>query len=83
MLEASVDDIDKPVLTEDELWGYLHFDEGLPVTRRSIKHAVIRREIIPTRLGNCNFFSKRDGLAWITSRRQTGTYRVAKPAVAR
>ncbi|WP_231986405.1 hypothetical protein [Mycobacterium sp. E2479] len=72
--------MDKPVLTEDELWEYLHYDEGLPVTRRSIKHAVIRREIIPTRLGNSNFFSKRDGLHWIASRRQTGVYRVKSPA---
>jgi hypothetical protein len=75
-----VDDMNKPVLTEVELWEYLHYDEGLPVTRRSIKHAVIRREIVPTRLGNCNFFSKRDGLDWIASRRQTGVYRAKSGA---
>ena len=46
--------MDTPVLTKDELWEYLHHDEGLPVTRRTIKHAVIRREIVPTRLGNSN-----------------------------
>jgi len=40
--------MDTPVLTEDELWEYLHHDEGLPVTRRTIKHVVIRREIVPT-----------------------------------
>jgi hypothetical protein len=62
-----VDDMDTPVLTEDELWEYLHHDEGLPVTRRTIKHAVIRREIVPTRLGNSNYFSKRDGLQWVES----------------
>src|SRR5258708_18434508 len=57
--------MDTAVLTEDELWDYLHHDEGLPVTRRTIKHAVIRREIVPTRLGNSNYFSKRDGLQWV------------------
>lgn len=75
-----MDDMDKPVLTENELWEYLHCEQGLPVTRRSIKHAVLRREIVPTRLGNCNFFSRRDGLDWIVSRKQTGTYRAKSGA---
>lgn len=39
-----MDDMDKPVLTENELWEYLHCEQGLPVTRRSIKHAVLRRD---------------------------------------
>jgi hypothetical protein len=38
------------------------------VSRRAIKYAVLRREIIPTRFGNGNYFSKRDGLEWIKSR---------------
>jgi hypothetical protein len=73
-----MNDDEKPVLTEDELWEYLHYDEGIPVTRRTVKWAVLRREIIPTRLGNTNFFSKRDALNWLTSRRQTGVYRAAE-----
>jgi hypothetical protein len=68
-------DDEKPVLTEQELWEWLHFDEGLPVTRRAIKYAVLRREIQPYRIGRGNFFSKRDGLAWIKSRKQSGVYR--------
>ena len=73
-----MDDDEKPVLTEDELWEYLHYDEGIPVTRRTIKWAVLRREIIPTRLGNKNLFSRRDGVVWLISRRQPGPYRASE-----
>ncbi|GFG67912.1 hypothetical protein MKUB_54020 [Mycobacterium kubicae] len=68
------------MLSEDELWEYLHHKEGIPVTRRTIKWAVLRREIVPTRLGNKNLFSKRDALNWLASRRQTGPYRAPKAA---
>ncbi|WP_231975918.1 hypothetical protein [Mycobacterium sp. E2462] len=64
-------DLDRPNLTEEELFEYLHNSEELPVTRRAIKYAVMRREIVPTRLGNRNYFSKRDGLEWIKSRKAT------------
>lgn len=73
-----MDDVERPNLTEQELWEFLYYDEDLPVTRRAIKHAVLRREIIPTRLGNGNFFSKREGLNWIASRRQPGVYRAPR-----
>lgn len=63
-------DLDKPVLTEEELWEYLHYDEGLPITRRTIKHAVINRELVPYRLGGKNLFTKRSGLDWVSSRLQ-------------
>lgn len=69
--ETTVDELDKPVLNEEALWEFLYFDEGLTsVTRRSIKMAVINREIVPTRIGCSNYFSKRDGLDWVTSRKQ-------------
>ena len=58
------------LLTEQELFEYLLYDQELPVTRRTIHYAVIRREIVPTRLGNGNYFSKRDGLEWIRSRKR-------------
>lgn len=70
-----MDEDEKPVLTEQELWEYLHYDEGLPVKRRAIKYAVLRREIEPTSLSGGNFFSKRDGLDWVKSRKQPGVYR--------
>lgn len=70
-----MDEDEKPTLTEHGLWRYLHCDEGLPVTRRAIKYAVLRREIQPTRLGGGNFYSKRDGLDWVKSRKQSGVYR--------
>lgn len=62
-------DLDRPNLTEQELFEYLRDNEELPVTRRCIKYAVMRREIVPTRIGNGNYFSKRDGLEWIKSRK--------------
>jgi hypothetical protein len=58
-------DLDKPNLNEQQLFEYLRHDEGSPVTRRSVKYAVMRREIIPTKIGRSNYFSKRDGLDWI------------------
>lgn len=73
-----MDEDDKPTMTETELWEWLHYDEGIPVTRRAIKMAVINREIEPTRLGNGNFFSRRDGLAWLYSRKQDGAYNASK-----
>ena len=76
--QGHLDELDKPNLTEDELFRYLHEDEGLVfVSRYGIKQAVIRREIVPTRIGRNNLFSKRDGLNWIKSRKQQGQYRAA------
>lgn len=77
-----MDEDQKPTMTEQELWEWLHYDEGIPVTRRAIKMAVINREILPTRLGNANFFSKRDGLVWLQSRKQTGRYSASKTVAA-
>lgn len=69
-----LDDYDKPNMTEAELFHYLHYDEGLVgVTRRSLRHAVMRRHIVPTRIGNTNYFSKRDGIDWIASSRVPAT----------
>jgi hypothetical protein len=62
-------ELDRPNLTEQQLFEYLHDSEELPVSRRAIKYAVMRREIVPTRIGNGNYFSKRDGLQWIRSRK--------------
>jgi hypothetical protein len=62
--------LDRPNMTEQELFEYLRYDMELPVTRRMIKYAVMRREVLPTRLGNGNDFSKRDGLEWIRSRKR-------------
>jgi hypothetical protein len=67
---AGMGDLNRPNLTEQALFQYLLHDQELPVTRRMIHYAVIRREIAPTRLGNGNYFSKRDGLEWIRSRKR-------------
>lgn len=67
--------------------GILHAcrDIGMPdgaVTERMAHVAVVRREITPTRIGNANWFSRRDVEDWLRSRRQTGPYRVPKTAYA-
>jgi hypothetical protein len=65
-----IETLDRPNMTEQELSEYLRYDMELPVTRRVIKYAVMRREVVPTRLGNRNYFSKRHGLKWIRSRKR-------------
>lgn len=63
-----MDELDKPVLTEQGLFEFLCYEEELTsITRHTVKWAVINREIIPTRIGRRNFFSKRDGLDWVAS----------------
>jgi hypothetical protein len=62
--------LDRPNLTEQQLFEYLHDEQELPVTRRMNHYAVMRREIVPTRLGNGNYFSKWDGLQWVRSRKR-------------
>jgi hypothetical protein len=70
-----VANLDKPILTESELYHFLHFEQGITsVTRSSIRWAVRRRQIQPTRIGRGHFFTKRDGLDWIESRRLAGKY---------
>jgi hypothetical protein len=57
-------------------WGY-------PITRRTIKYAFDRRELKPVRLGNGNYVSINDLLAWIEFRRQDGgPYRLPETAAA-
>lgn len=65
-----MDDIDAPNLNEQELWEYLHYELSIPVPRRTVKHAVINRELVPTRLGGKNLFSRADAHAWLEDRRQ-------------
>jgi hypothetical protein len=77
-----VNEDQKPTMTEQELWEWLHNDEGIPVSRRTIKWAVLRREILPTRLGSSNRFSKQDGWAWLESRKQPGRYQAPENAAA-
>ena len=77
-----MDEDEKPVLTEQGLWEYLHDDLGLPVKRRAIKYAVLRRQIEPTNFSGANFFSKRDGLDWVKSRKQSGVYRAPEARAA-
>lgn len=74
-----MNDDEKPTMTEQELWEWLHYDEGIPVSRRAIKHAVMNRKIIPTRLGIGNFFSKRDGWDFIAAQKQPTASRFVGP----
>jgi hypothetical protein len=77
---ADVDD--RPNMTMEELYEYLHYDEDLPVTLSAVREAVRRREIQPTRIGRGNFFSQKDGWDFIRSRKQPGNYSVPKSAAA-
>lgn len=74
-----IDPLDRADLTEQELWEFLHYDEGLVgLTRRAIKYAVMRREIIPTKFGRNNFFSRRDGLGWVDSLKEREAAKAAQ-----
>jgi hypothetical protein len=61
------DPMDIPNLTEDQLFAYLRDELGVPVARRTVKWAVINREIHPTRIGRRNVFSRADGINWLES----------------
>lgn len=61
---------DDPVLTEQQLFEYLRYERGLVcVTRRSVKYAVMRREIEPYQISCKNWFSRAQADAWIESRK--------------
>lgn len=64
-----IDRIDKANLTIDELADYLRYEEDLPVTRRQMRNAVNDGEIEPSNFSNANYFSIRDGLEWVASRK--------------
>lgn len=69
--EPDLPEPELPNLNEEQLYEYLRFGVGLVhVTRRSVKFAVINREICPTRIAGKNLFSKNDGLNWIRSRKE-------------
>ena len=76
-----VDPLDVTELTQETSYLFLK-GEGFPVTRRMIKYAVMRRELVPVRLGNGNYFSRRDLLNWVESRRQPGIYHAPESRVA-
>lgn len=70
----SIDPMKVTNLSEDGVFRYL-LELGYPVTRRMIKYAFLRRELVPVRLGVGNYVSRQDALNWIESRRQPGIYR--------
>ena len=64
-----IDPLDVPNLNEKQLFEKL-LELGFPVTRHSVKHAVLNPEITPTQISGKNWFSVRDGLDWIESRKR-------------
>jgi hypothetical protein len=68
-----IDDADKVNKTIEELWECLHYDEDIPVSLRQLRYAVLRGELVPTKLSNRNYYSLRDGLNWVAA--QKGKYR--------
>lgn len=77
-----MDDDEKPTMSETELWAWLRNSEGIDVSRRAIKYAILRREILPSRIGPRNLYSKQDGWEWIKSRKQPGVYRAPESRAA-
>ncbi len=78
----SVDPNEVANLNQEQLFEEL-LNLGFPVTRFMIKQAVLRRELVPVRLGLGNYFSVNDGLRWIESRRQPGIYRAPESAASK
>lgn len=64
-----LDEFDRPNLTLDELWEFLYFDNELPVTRRQLRDATLCRDLVPTRLSNKNYYTRRQGLDWVLAQR--------------
>jgi hypothetical protein len=75
---GNIDPLDIPNMDEEQSYEYMLNELKIPITRRAIKWAVIDREVIPTRIGRKNLFSRRDWLLWLESRRQPGIYRAGK-----
>jgi hypothetical protein len=77
-----VEDIDVPNKTIKTLGDSLRA-MGIPVTNRQLYHAQWDEEnpLEPTRIGNANRFSVRDGLKWIEG--QKGRYRAGSRSAAR
>jgi hypothetical protein len=73
VMTEALDELDRPNLTLDELWEWLYYDNDLPVTMRQLRYAVLGGEIVPTKLSNRNYYTKRQGLDWIAAQR--GKYR--------
>ncbi len=63
-----VDPLTRADMNEQQLFEKL-LELGFPVTRRSVKHAVIDKKIARTHLSGKNWFSIQDGLDWIESLR--------------
>ncbi|CAN7537004.1 hypothetical protein [Mycolicibacterium frederiksbergense] len=75
-----IPEIEKTNLTIRELWEFLHYDEGIPVSLRQLERAVWAEEIKPTKLSNNNYYSKQDGIDWIKG--QKGKRRKTSKSVA-
>ena len=71
-MASFLDPLDVADLTELGLFRFLKYDVGVPVTTSLIHVAVMRREIIPTKLGRRSLFSRRDGLNWLAAQKEKG-----------
>ena len=77
----SVDPMKVTNLSEEGVFQFLR-ELGYPVTRRMVKYAILRRELVPVRLGVGNYVSRQDVLDWVESRRQPGVYRAPQGKAA-
>jgi hypothetical protein len=72
-MASVLDEFDRPNLTLEGLWEWLYYDNDLPVKLRAMKYAVLHGELVPTKLSNRNFYTRRQGLDWVAA--QQGKYR--------
>lgn len=78
-----------PTLKGDKgIYDYCQELGAVGVTQRFVHVAVYERRIMPTRLGNANWFSKRDVQEWLRSLKQPHStpkrdYAAEKVAAAR
>ena len=80
-MPSVIDDLDKPNNTLEELRDWLFYDEDIPVTLRQLKGAVDDGELVPTKLSNKNYFTKRSALRWLAA--QEGKKRAAPKSAVR
>lgn len=65
-----LDPLDVPDLKEHQLFLFMKNELGLPVTEGYIHNEIIAREIVPTKIGSNNYFTRRDALEWLERTRK-------------
>lgn len=65
-----IDPLDIPDLKEAGLVQFMRDCFGPAITVNIIHQAIVDREIVPTKIGRNNWFSRRDGINWFEAQRE-------------